>query len=112
MRSDPLSATFMALADPTRRAILAGLASGKTSIKEISEPFQISAPAISKHLKVLEQAGLIVRDRHAQWRPAHLKTEPLQEASAWMDQYRQLWEDSFDRLDDFLRRQNQPGETL
>src|SRR5687767_2223006 len=99
---DPLSATFAALADPTRRAILARLALGKTSVKELAKPFKMSGPAITKHLKVLEQAGLITRERDAQWRPAELNAKPLQDVSEWIAQYRQFWEESFDRLEDYL----------
>jgi len=103
MQPDALSATFAALADPTRRAILARLASGETSVKELAQPFKISPPAITKHLKVLENAGLITRGRDAQWRPAKLEAAPLKQASAWLDDYRALWEESFDRLEDYLR---------
>src|ERR1700712_1134870 len=104
MQTDSLSATFAALADPTRRAILARLASGETSVKELSEPFEMSQPAISKHLKVLENAGLIARGRDAQWRPARLKPETLKSAADWLDDYRRFWEQSFDRLDDYLKK--------
>jgi len=103
MPSDALSATFAALADPTRRAILARLSQGEASVKELSEPFQISPPAITKHLKVLERAGLISRSREAQWRPCKLEAKPLQAASEWVEQYRQMWESRFDRLDEYLR---------
>ena len=103
MQSDPLSATFAALADPTRRAILARLARGETSVKELAEPFAISQPAISKHLKVLERAGLIVRGRAAQWRPARLDAAPLKNAADWIEHYRRFWQESFDRLDEYLR---------
>jgi DNA-binding transcriptional ArsR family regulator len=103
MTTDPLSATFAALADPTRRAILARLSQGEASVKELSEPFAISPPAITKHLKVLERAGLISRTREAQWRPCRIEPKPLQEASEWVEQYRQLWEARFERLDDLLR---------
>jgi DNA-binding transcriptional ArsR family regulator len=99
---DHLSATFAALADPTRRAILACLAEGERSVTALAEPFQMSLPAVSKHLKVLERAGLITRGRHAQWRPCKLEAQPLREASDWMAQYRQFWEQGFDRLDDYL----------
>ncbi len=101
--TDRLSATFAALADPTRRAILARLAEGEASVTELAEPFEISLPAISKHLKVLERAGLIVRGREAQWRPARLEAGPLREAADWVGHYRQFWEESFDRLDEYLR---------
>lgn len=104
MTSDDLSATFAALADPTRRAILARLASGETSVKELSEPFQMSQPAISKHLKVLENAGLIARGRDAQWRPARLQPAPLKHAADWLHEYRRFWELSFDRLDEYLKK--------
>jgi DNA-binding transcriptional ArsR family regulator len=103
MRPDHLTETFAALADPTRRAILARLAKGESSVTELAEPFDMSLPAISKHLKVLERAGLIVRTRDAQWRPCRLKAAPLEEAAAWIDGYRRFWEESFDRLDDYLR---------
>jgi DNA-binding transcriptional ArsR family regulator len=98
-----LDATFAALADPTRRAILARLASGETSVKDLCEPFELSQPAISKHLKVLERAGLIARSREAQSRPARLKPEPLKQAADWIDHYRKFWEESFDRLDAYLQ---------
>jgi DNA-binding transcriptional ArsR family regulator len=104
MSPDQLSATFAALADPTRRAILARLASGEASVKELAQPFQISLPAISKHLKVLERAGLIERGRKAQWRPCRLEASPLKEVADWVEHYRQFWEESFDRLDDYLRQ--------
>lgn len=97
-----LDATFAALADPTRRAILARLASGEASVSELAEPFAITQPAISKHLKVLERAGLISRDRDAQRRPSRLEAKPLAEASQWLENYRQFWEASFSRLDDLL----------
>ncbi len=100
---DHLSATFAALADPTRRAILARLASGEASVTQLAEPFEMSMPAISKHLKVLERAHLIGRGREAQWRPCHLEAAPLKDAADWIDHYRQFWEQSFDRLDDYLR---------
>lgn len=97
-----LSTTFAALADPTRRAILARLAEGDASVKELAEPFEISAPAMTKHLKVLERAGLITRSRQAQWRPCHLDAEPLREVADWVARYRRHWEERFDRLDAFL----------
>jgi len=103
MTSDHLSTTFAALADPTRRAILARLASGEASVTELSEPFEMSMPAISKHLKVLEHAGLIARGRDAQWRPCRLEAGRLKEVAAWVEDYRRFWEQSFDRLDDYLR---------
>jgi DNA-binding transcriptional ArsR family regulator len=102
MASD-LSTTFAALADPTRRAILARLASGETSVTELAEPFEMSLPAISKHLKVLARAGLIARSREAQRRPCRLEAGPLRDAAEWIDDYRRFWEESFDRLDDYLR---------
>jgi len=103
MPSDRLSLTFAALADPTRRAILARLASGEASVKELAEPFEISAPAITKHLKVLRNAGLITQGRQAQWRPCQLDAAPLHEVADFIDQYRQFWEQSLDRLDDYLK---------
>ena len=102
MTSEQLDATFSALADPTRRAILARLASGEASVQELARPFDMSLPAISKHLKVLERAGLIARGRDAQWRPCRLQAAPLREASDWIEQYRRFWEERFDRLDDYL----------
>jgi DNA-binding transcriptional ArsR family regulator len=103
MTSDALDATFAALADPTRRAILARLASGEATVMELAEPFEMSLPAISKHLKVLERAGLIARGREAQWRPCRLQPAPLKEVARWIEHYRRFWEQSFDRLDAFLR---------
>lgn len=103
MSADPLSTTLSALADPTRRAILARLAAGEATVNELAGPFAMSLPAVSKHLKVLERAGLIVRSRDAQWRPCTLAAEPLREVSDWVETYRQFWEQSFDRLDDYLR---------
>jgi DNA-binding transcriptional ArsR family regulator len=100
---DSLSSTFAALADPTRRAILARLALGETSVAELSAPFDISPPAVTKHLKVLQRAGLITQGRQAQWRPCRLQAAPLQEAASFIDQYRQFWEQSFDRLDTYLK---------
>lgn len=102
MGADQLSTTFAALADPTRRAILARLASGETSVSELAEPFDISLPAISKHLKVLERAGLIARGREAQWRPCRLEAKPLEEATGWLENYREFWEASYLRLDALL----------
>ena len=102
MVSDHLTATFAALADPTRRAILARLASGESSVTELAEPFEMSLPAVSKHLKVLERAGLISRSRHAQWRPCQLKAKPLRDVADWVEHYRKFWEESFDRLDEYL----------
>jgi DNA-binding transcriptional ArsR family regulator len=100
--SDRLDATFAALADPTRRAILARLASGEATVNELAEPFQMSQPAISKHLKVLERAGLISRGREAQRRPARMEARPLEEATEWIERYRQIWERNYQRLDDLL----------
>lgn len=107
MRHDQLSTTFAALADPTRRAILARLTSGEASVGELAEPFAISLPAISKHLKVLEQAGLVTRGREAQWRPCKLEAEPLKDAAAWLDHYRRFWEGSLDRLEVYLQELQQ-----
>jgi len=104
MPADHLSATFSALADPTRRAILARLATGETSVTELAEPFHISLPAVTKHLKVLERAGLITRSRDAQWRPCHLNAEPLRDVSGWVEQYRRHWEERLDRLEGYLRK--------
>jgi DNA-binding transcriptional ArsR family regulator len=103
MSVDQLSGTFAALADPTRRAILARLAAGEATVTELAEPFEMSLPAVSKHLKVLERAGLIARGRTAQWRPCRLESAPLRDASEWLAAYRQFWEGSFDRLDEHLR---------
>ena len=103
MTTDHLSTTFAALADPTRRAILARLASGECSVTELAEPFDMSMPAVSKHLRVLERAGLLARGREAQWRPCRLDARPLQEVATYVEKYRRFWEDSFDRLDDYLR---------
>jgi DNA-binding transcriptional ArsR family regulator len=100
---DPLTTIFAALADPTRRAILARLASGEASVTELAAPFELSQPAISKHLRVLERAGLIEQGRQAQWRPRRLRAEPLREVAEWIGQYRPHWEESFERLDAFLR---------
>jgi DNA-binding transcriptional ArsR family regulator len=102
MSPDRLSMTFSALADPTRRAILARLASGAASVGELAEPFAMSLPAVSKHLKVLEHAGLIRRGREAQWRPCQLEAGPLKDAADWLEHYRRFWEQSFDRLGDYL----------
>ena len=103
MARDHLSATFSALADPTRRAILARLAEGEKSVTDLAAPFAMSLPAVSKHLKVLEKAHLIERGREAQWRPCKLAPEPLREVSSWLDQYRRFWEESFDRLEAYLK---------
>src|SRR5688500_2476372 len=102
MPADHLSTTFAALADPTRRAILARLASGEATVSELAKPFAMSQPAISKHLKVLERAGLITRSREAQWRPARLEAAPLKEIADWVERYRRNWEESFGRLDEYL----------
>ena len=102
--ADHLSVTLSALADPTRRAILQRLSEGDATVTELAEPFAISLPSISRHLKVLEHAGLISRSRDAQWRPCHLETQPLEDVAAWVTQYRRFWEGRFDRLDDHLKR--------
>lgn len=109
--TDRLSATFAALADPTRRAILARLSSGEATVTELAGPFAMSLPAVSKHLKVLERAGLIERGREAQWRPCRLQAEPLKEAAGWVEQYRSHWEESLDRLGEYLQelKSRQPG---
>ena len=104
MATDQLSATFAALADPTRRAILARLAEGEATVNELARPFAITLPAVSKHLKVLERAGLISRGRSAQWRPCRLDARPLREAADWVERYRACWDSSYDRLDRHLRR--------
>ncbi len=104
-QADPLSATLSALADPTRRAILARLALGETSVTELAEPFRMSLPAVSKHLKVLERAGLVARGREAQWRPCRLEAAPLREVSALLDQYRRFWDESLDRLEAHLQEE-------
>ena len=101
---DPLSQVFAALSDPTRRAILARLSEGEASVNELAAPFDISLPAISKHLKVLERAGLIERTRNAQWRPCRLQAAPLKNAADWIDHYKRHWEESFDRLDAYLKK--------
>jgi DNA-binding transcriptional ArsR family regulator len=103
MPTDPLSATFSALADPTRRAMLARLAKGEASVSELARPFDMSLPAISKHLKVLEGAGLIARGREAQWRPCRLEGKRFKEVANWVEHYRVVWEQRFDRLDDYLK---------
>ena len=105
--ADRLSDTFAALADPTRRAILARLSKGEASVSELAEPFDMSLPAVSKHLKVLEHAGLISRGRDAQWRPCRLDVKPLKQVARWVDHYRRFWEQSFDRLDDYLDKLQQ-----
>ena len=103
MAPDRLSTTFAALADPTRRAILARLISGEASVTELAEPFDITLPAVTKHLKVLENAGLIARGREAQWRPCRLEAAPLKDAAEWLERYRRFWEQSFDRLELYLK---------
>jgi DNA-binding transcriptional ArsR family regulator len=103
MPTDQLSTTFSALADPTRRAILGRLSRGEKSVTDLAKPFKMSLPAVSKHLKVLEKAGLIERGREAQWRPCRLKPRPLKGAADWLEQYRQFWEERLDRLEDYLR---------
>lgn len=114
MPADALTLTFSALADPTRRAILARLALGETSVSEIAEPFEMSLPAVSKHLKVLERAGLIARSREAQWRPCRIAPDALKSVDDWLEGYRRFWEGSFDRLDDYLKdlqaKKSKPGK--
>jgi DNA-binding transcriptional ArsR family regulator len=111
-QADPLSTTFAALADPTRRAILARLAEGEASVKDLSAPFDMSQPAISKHLRVLERAGLIEQGRQAQWRPRRLRAGPLRDISEWVNRYRRHWDESFERLDEYLRevQDNEPKQ--
>ena len=104
---DRLSMTLSALADPTRRAILARLAQGETSVTELAEPFEMSLPAVSRHLKVLERAGLIARSREAQWRPCKLEAGPLRDVAGWVETYRRFWDESLDRLDDYLTKLQQ-----
>jgi DNA-binding transcriptional ArsR family regulator len=111
MPADHLSTTFAALADPTRRAILARLTAGEASVTELAEPFDMSMPAISKHLKVLERAGLVARGREAQWRPCRLDPAPLKDVAAWVERYREMWEQRFDRLDDYLRQMQREEKT-
>lgn len=108
MTTDHLSHTFAALADPTRRAILARLAEGEASVTDLAEPFEMSLPAVSKHLKVLERAGLIARGKEAQWRPCRLKPAAMKEAADWIEHYRKFWTESLDRLEDYLREQQKP----
>ena len=103
MQPDPLSQTFAALADPTRRAILARLALGEATVTELAQPFDMSLPGVSKHLKVLQHAGLVVQGRDAQWRPCRLEPEPLHDVAGWLEQYRRLWEERLERFDAFLR---------
>lgn len=107
MGLDPLSSTFAALADPTRRAILARLITGEASVTQLAEPFAMSMPAVSKHLKVLEKAGLIARGHNAQWRPCRLKAAPLKSVADWVLHYRRFWQESFDRLEDYLHELKQ-----
>ena len=114
MDDDRLDLTLAALADPTRRAILARLAAGEATVTELAEPFDMSLPAVSRHLKVLERAGLITRGREAQWRPCRLEPEPLREVNDWLEQYRRFWDESFDRLDEYLKtlqreKRDEPG---
>src|SRR5215207_7213457 len=111
MSADRLSLIFSALADPTRRAILARLASGSASVTELAAPFEMSLPAISKHLKVLERAGLITRGRNAQWRPCRLEAGPLEDVADWVEHYRRFWEGSFERLEDYVRGLQGAGES-
>ena len=106
---DQLNATFAALADPTRRAILARLAAGEATVKELSEPFAMSGPAVSKHLRVLERAGLITRGRDAQWRPCRLEAAPLKDVAEWAAEYRRFWDASYERLDDYLQHLKEEG---
>jgi len=113
MSGDQLSQTFAALADPTRRAILARLCTGEATVTELAEPFEMSLPAVSKHLKVLERAGLVARSREAQWRPCKLEAGPLKDATDWLERYRQFWEQSLDRLESYLKQlqtQNPKGD--
>jgi DNA-binding transcriptional ArsR family regulator len=108
--NDHLSITFAALADPTRRGILRRLSSGEASVKELARPFDMTGPAITKHLKVLERAKLIARGRHAQWRPCRLKAAPMKAAVDWLENYRKFWEESFDRLDEYLKELQTEGK--
>ncbi len=116
MLADPLSNTFAALADPTRRAILARLASGEASVTELARPFEMTLPAVTKHLKVLERAGLITRGREAQWRPCKLEAKPLEDVASWVEKYRQFWTQRLDRLEDYLReiqaKENQVDDSI
>jgi DNA-binding transcriptional ArsR family regulator len=111
MPSDDLSTTLAALADPTRRAILQRLASGEASVKELAEPFAMTLPAVTKHLKVLQRAGLITQGRRAQWRPCRLEAKPLREVADWVEQYRRFWEESFDKLDEYLKELQEREKT-
>lgn len=108
MSTDALSSTFHALADPTRRAILARLTQGETTVTDLAKPFEMSLPAVTKHLKVLEKAGLITRGREAQWRPCHLAPEPLRAVAQWIEPYRRLWDERLDRLEDYLQTLQHP----
>lgn len=108
--TDPLSVIFAALADPTRRAILARLTQGEATVKELAEPFNISLPAVTKHLKVLQRAGLITQSREAQWRPCRLEAAPLREVNDWLERYRQFWDESLDRLDEYLKTLQQDSQ--
>jgi DNA-binding transcriptional ArsR family regulator len=110
-QDDQLSQTFSALADPTRRAILSRLAEGEASVQELSKPFNMTLPAVSKHLKVLRRAGLVEQGRRKQWRPCRIKAQPLKDAADWVEQYRALWEERFDRLDGYLQELKQKTET-
>ena len=110
MLADPLSSTFAALADPTRRAILARLSKGETSVSELAKPFAISLPAVTKHLKVLQRAGLISQGRRAQWRPCRLDPKPLRQVADWVEQYRQMWEQRLDRLEEYLHELESPSD--
>lgn len=103
MKSDPLSTTFAALADPTRRAILSRLSKGETSVTELAKPFQMTLPAVTKHLKVLQRAGLVTQGRQAQWRPCRLDAKPLRDVADWVEEYRRFWDESLDRLEDYLQ---------
>ena len=111
MTDDPLSLTFAALADPTRRAILARLASGEASVKELAEPFAMTLPAVTKHLKVLQRAGLITQGKRAQWRPCRLEAGPLRDVADWVEHYRRFWDESFDRLDEYLKELQEREKT-
>src|SRR5256885_17159663 len=112
MPAEPLSATLASLADPSRRAILARLAAGETSVTELAAPFDMTLPAVSKHLKVLQRAGLIEQGRQAQWRPCRLQAQPLKDLAAWVERYRQFWDESFEQLDQYLEQLQQQGEAL
>ncbi len=111
MATDHLSVTFAALADPTRRAILARLAQGQATVSELAAPFDLSLPAVSKHLKVLQHAGLVTQGRRAQWRPCRIEPAPLKEVAAWMEEYRQYWDENWDRLDAYLKEMQAEGES-